>query len=129
MSDRETVVVTRHQGLVDFLISEDKISEDDEVVEHASKEDVRGKNVIGVLPMYLAVEAHSITTVEINYPPEYRGEELNEEEVREYCEGMEEYFVYSKNNPVPVKIQGDDPWVKVDVEGVPYTVDIDVHGV
>lgn len=91
--DYETVVVTRHSGLVDYLVSKGIIEEDAEVIEHATVEDVQGKHVIGVLPNHLAAEAKAITEVPIHYPEDYRGEELSEEEVREYAGEMETYIV------------------------------------
>lgn len=87
------VVVTRHKGLVNFLITKGLIAEGDEVVEHASVEDVKGKHTIGVLPMHLAAETKSHTEVKINYPREYRGEELTESQVEKYATEIVEYSV------------------------------------
>lgn len=87
------VVITRHDGLVDYLRSEGYIDNDAEVIEHAGRGDVRGKETIGVLPMHLAAEAAEHTEVRIEYPPDYRGEELDADEVREYATGVVTYDV------------------------------------
>ena len=81
----EKVVVTRHRALVDYLIEEGIVSEDVPVLTHATMDDVRGKHVIGVLPLRLAAAAAVVTEVPLNLPPELRGKELTVEEVRRYA--------------------------------------------
>ncbi len=54
------IIVTRHKTLVDWLVRRGIIGE---VVAQATPEDVRGKDVYGVLPLWLAAEANSITEV------------------------------------------------------------------
>jgi len=87
------LVVTRHQGLVDYLRDQGRIDDDTPVVEHVERDDVEDKETIGVLPMSLAVHAAAHTEVELQYPPEYRGEELDAEQVREYEDGLYRYKV------------------------------------
>lgn len=89
----ETVVVTRHPGLVEYLREIGLVDEGAEVLTHASAEDVRGKRVIGVLPLHLAVEAESVTVVPLDLPPELRGVELSVEQVRQYAGPAREYRV------------------------------------
>ena len=76
------LVVTRHSGLVSFLRSEGIIDEDAEVTPHATAEMVRGRHVIGVLPLDLAAETLSITIVPLALTPDMRGRDLSEDEVR-----------------------------------------------
>ena len=80
----ETVVVTRHLGLVEYLIELGLCSKDTQIIQHGTAEDVRGKHVIGVLPMYLAVLAESITEVHMSIPEELRGQELTLEQMLMY---------------------------------------------
>ena len=76
------LVVTRHKGLVDFIRAEGIIGEDAEVAEHATPAMVRGRNVIGVLPLDLAAEAASVTVIPLALTPDLRGRDLSEAEVR-----------------------------------------------
>jgi len=80
-----TLVVTRHAGLVADLIASAMITADAEVVSHASPEAVTGKDVWGVLPHNLSCLCNSFTEVPLDLPPELRGKELSEEEVRRYA--------------------------------------------
>ena len=55
MSD--TIVVTRHAALVQYLIEQGLVSASVSVITHATPDDVRDKHVIGVLPLSLAASA------------------------------------------------------------------------
>ena len=78
-------VVTRHQSLVDYLIEQGIVSQEEgfEVITHATPEDVKGKDVIGVLPLSLACLANTITEVPLKLTPEDRGKELTLARVKE----------------------------------------------
>lgn len=88
-----SLVVTRHEGLVNYLISEGIVDETVPVMEHVESLDVLGKDVIGNLPTRLAAHAASVVEVDLDCPPECRGEELSEEQVREFCQGITRYRV------------------------------------
>ena len=90
MEGKETVIITRHQALVD-LLRERGIT--GRVLAHATPEDVEGRHVIGVLPLHLAALAHRVTVPVLELRPEDRGRELNLEEVRERFRGLETYSV------------------------------------
>jgi len=68
-----TIVVTRHKALVQFLVKRQMIGANTPIIAHASEEDVRGKDVIGVLPLRLAALAASVTEVPMDIPAELRG--------------------------------------------------------
>lgn len=87
------LLVTRHDGLENFLVDEGVVDEEIERMEHVDADDVQGKDVVGNLPLHLAAEAGSYTEVSIEYPPEYRGEELDADEVAEYAEDISAYEV------------------------------------
>lgn len=88
------LVVTRHEELVVLLRERGIISGDDiEVIEHATASDVRGRDVIGVLPLHLAALARSVTTVPMRIAAELRGRELTIEQVREFARAPETYRV------------------------------------
>lgn len=56
----EKIIVTRHNTLVEWLARHGITGP---VIEQATPEDVRGKDVYGILPMWLAAEANSVTEV------------------------------------------------------------------
>ena len=59
--------------------------DDVRVIESATPDDVRGRRVVGVLPLHLAVEAAEVVNVAINPPIELRGVELSLAQVRQYA--------------------------------------------
>ena len=94
MNTNTVVVVTRHPGLLEVLREKGVIPQDcQDYYSHASPELVRGRDVVGVLPLHLAAEANSVTEVALNLPPEARGRELTADEVRKYMTGVHTYKV------------------------------------
>ena len=89
----KTLVVTRHQGLVEYLVKEGLISPSPEVVSHASPEIVSGRHVWGVLPHNLSCLCTSFTEVPLSLPAEMRGQELTEADVRQYAGSPVTYVV------------------------------------
>lgn len=80
------IVVTRHEALVDYLEEIGLIKHGDyTLITHATIEDIKDKDVIGVLPLSLACEAHTVTEVPLTLPQELRGQELSIEDVRKYA--------------------------------------------
>ena len=76
------LIVTRHPGLVEYLIEEGIVPTDVEVIDHASPEAVTGRHVCGVLPHSLSCLTASFTEVPLKLTPELRGKELTLETVR-----------------------------------------------
>lgn len=56
---------------------------------------IKGRNVIGVLPIPLANLCETITVLNLQVPPELRSVELNEDQIREY---MGELVTYKVEN-------------------------------
>lgn len=81
----DRVVVTRHKGLVALLIKRGIIAEGTPVIDHATVDTVRGKHVIGVLPLSLACHAASVTEIVMNLPLELRGKDLSLEDCEKYA--------------------------------------------
>ena len=77
------IVVTRHPALVDLLVERGIVPAGTQVVSHVTAEDVRGQQVVGVLPLHLAAEAASVTEVPLALTPEMRGQELDLATLRE----------------------------------------------
>jgi hypothetical protein len=88
----ETIVVTRHATLVEHLVQVGLVPPGTKVISHASEEAVRGKHVVGILPLQLAALAGRVTVVPMRVPPELRGQELTLEQVREFA-GQPQTFV------------------------------------
>ncbi len=61
----EKVIVTRHAGQIEWLKSR---GIDGPVLDRASADDVRGKHVIGTLPLELAAEAAQVSLVRFTNP-------------------------------------------------------------
>lgn len=78
------LIVTRHKALVAYLIELGLADETTEVVTHVAPDQVRGKNVCGVLPHSLSSLCESFTEVPLHLPVDLRGVELTLEQVREY---------------------------------------------
>lgn len=76
------IIVTRHLALVQLLIERGIIEPDAPVIQHATPNDVAGKDVIGVLPLSLAALANSVTEIPLALTPELRGKELDIETLR-----------------------------------------------
>lgn len=55
-----TLIVTRHKPLVEWLAANGITGE---VIEQATPDDVKGKDVIGILPLHLAALTRTITEV------------------------------------------------------------------
>lgn len=88
------LIVTRHAALKEFLISKGAADASTPVLPHASEEDVRGKEVAGVLPMHLAALTATFTTVELALPLEMRGRELTLDDMKRYCKGLHTYIIW-----------------------------------
>ena len=56
----QVLIVTRHSTLVEWLAQHGVTGD---VIAQATAEDVKGRDVFGILPMWLAAEANSITEV------------------------------------------------------------------
>lgn len=88
------IIVTRHTGLVEFARSHG-LPADVPVVAHASADAVRGRVVLGVLPLHLAAEARAVIEAQLALRPEDRGRELSAAETAERFRGWRVYRVTS----------------------------------
>ena len=89
----EKIIVTRHPALVEYLKEMEIIDGNERMRTHATEEDVRGKDVIGVLPLSLASVANRVTEVTLNLTPEMRGRELSLDEIRSVAGDVTTYTV------------------------------------
>lgn len=72
-----TIIVTRHKALVEYLHEIGLISNNTIVLEHVTEQDVINKDVIGILPLRLAALANSVTEIPLNLSQDDRGKELD----------------------------------------------------
>ena len=84
----ERILITRHPALAQFLTQQG--IKFDKIIDHATAEDVKGKDV---LPLHLAALANTITSVDLNLPAEMRGKELTIADVGEYFNSLTTYKV------------------------------------
>ena len=76
------IVVTRHRGLLEWLQAHHPgLMVGAEVLPHAAAEQIRGKVVIGNLPLALAAEAEVVLAPTYEVPAELRGQELTAEQL------------------------------------------------
>ncbi len=87
------IVVTRHPALVELLKERGIIKDDVQVLEHATPEDVRRQDVVGVLPLSLACLTDTVTEVPLALSPEMRGKELDLETLRQIAGDAVTYYV------------------------------------
>ena len=87
------IVVTRHRALVEYLKELGLTDDNTEVISHANIEDVKGKHVIGVLPLWLSCHASKITEIQIRIPKEKRGKDLSLEDIKFYSGNPKTYIV------------------------------------
>ena len=90
----DTVIVTRHSGLVEWL---KRRGIEGEVVSHADEDAVRGKRVYGVLPFRLAALADEFVEVSMNVPAEMRGKELTAGDIDSLNPQMTAWRVFDDN--------------------------------
>ena len=79
------VVVTKHTAFAQLVRERGMVGADTPVLSKVHKLDVADKDVLGTLPVHLAAEAKSITTIRFKIPPNLRGRELPLEELRKYA--------------------------------------------
>lgn len=79
------IIVTRHIALVQHLRNVGIATDTSCVIAHATREDIEGKDVVGILPLSLACYANSITEVPLSLPLELRGKELSIEDVQRFA--------------------------------------------
>jgi len=93
------LVVTRHPALIQYLKEVGLIDDTTPVIEHATVAAVKNKDVIGVIPLWLACHTYSVTEVPLTLTQEQRGKELTIEEVRKAAGIIQCYVVNRRDVP------------------------------
>jgi putative CRISPR-associated protein (TIGR02620 family) len=89
----QPIVVTRHPALVEYLVEKGIVPPGTEAIPTVRPEQVEGRHVIGVLPLFLAARAEKVTVVMLNIPAHLRGAELSLEQMREFATGIQTFVV------------------------------------
>jgi hypothetical protein len=98
-----TVVVARSPEVAEVLRRQGVIGEA-AVVDTASRKDVSGARVIGVVPLHLAVLAHSVVRPVFDFGPGERGERLSADALNARYVGVEGYTVSEYRSGVPADL-------------------------
>jgi putative CRISPR-associated protein (TIGR02620 family) len=93
----ETVIVTRHAALVEYLLAEGIVPNNTPVLSHASPEAIQGKHVIGVLPLHLSACAAKVTEIPLALTPEMRGKELTLQDMKQIAGAPRTYRVLAED--------------------------------
>ena len=114
----DTIVVTRHKALVEFLIETGMVTAETPIIAHVTSKDVEGMHVIGVLPLHLAALAATVTEIPLDIPAELRGKELDLEQVRRFAGDPVTYSVRKEEDVKHfahllgnIVAQGSDNWL------------------
>ena len=90
----QKLVVTRHQGAVDWLVRHGHVGPDVDVVAHATADNVAGKDVFGVLPLHLAAVAGRVNSIDLpNLPADRRGTDLSADDMDAFGAVLTGYVV------------------------------------
>ncbi len=95
----DTIIITRHDALIAYLYQEGICHPDVPVIKHATAEEIRGKRVVGSLPLPLCALAASVVHIPFDIPVELRGQELTLEQVYEYAKEPREFVVQEVELP------------------------------
>lgn len=82
---KNTIVVTDHHYLIDYLTELKLIDETAEWIQYPEIGDIYDARVIGELPLYLAAATSSYTEVRVLVPKYLKNETLSLEQIRLYA--------------------------------------------
>ena len=86
----DTIIVTRHPGLVEWL---ERHGITGEVKASVTLDDIKGKHVVGALPAHIAQWAAYVTSVDYFCPFEMRGKDLTADDLESYGAKLFDYRV------------------------------------
>ena len=86
------IIVTRHKGLVEWLRRREITGEVYEEIK--DPEVIRGKDVYGALPQFLACQARTLTAVDIKVPLDKRSNDHTPEEMDKYGAKLSTYMTF-----------------------------------
>jgi len=91
MQTHEHIIVTRHTGLVEWL---QRHGITGKVIPYVDNiDEIKGKHIVGVLPLSLAAYADTVTTVDMEFTPDKRGVDISADEMDLYKPTLNTYKV------------------------------------
>lgn len=87
------ILITRHPDVIKLLKELKVIDSETTIIDHATAEDIKGKEVIGILPIDLAAHCSKVHSIIWNIPIEARGRDWTYEETKRYYSGIKTYIV------------------------------------
>lgn len=88
------IVITRHEDTIRLLKEKGIITENDTILDHVDNiEQIKGKTVLGTLPIDLASYCEKILFTKWDIPLEARGRDWTYEETKKFFNGISEYKV------------------------------------
>lgn len=93
----EMLVVTRHANLLEYLKEKGIVPGNVESTPYAKVEDVEGKHVVGVLPLWLACHTKKFTEIQVRVPQAKHNTELTIEDIR-YCALEPKTYIIREEN-------------------------------
>lgn len=88
------IVICRHEYTLSLLKEKGIIKDGDIILDHIDNiEQIKGKDVLGTLPIDLAEKCKSILFIKWDIPLEARGREWTKEETYKYYNGISKYKV------------------------------------
>ena len=93
MKKIETLIISRHAGAMGWIQKHHPEFAECELITHASPEILKGKRVIGILPIQLAVLATEFWNLSLNVPANMRGKELTIEDMEKFDCKIEQFQI------------------------------------
>ena len=88
------IVITRHKDTIRLLKEKGIITEEDTILDHVDNiEQIKGRIVLGTLPIDLAEYCERILFIKWDIPLEARGRDWTYEETKKFFNGISEYKV------------------------------------
>ena len=102
---KKHIIVTRQPALIDFLIEKGVVRahHECEVHEFATRELVKDRDVIGMLPHNLSVLCNTFTEIPLEIPKGKLGKELKLSDIRKYAREAVTYRIEPMLNLTPIE--------------------------
>lgn len=94
----EKLIVTRYKGVAEYLKRKGYVEENTEILTRVQIEDVKGKHVFGVLPIWLAAHTARFTEVQLHLPDDLRGQKVGIKDIEFYMLPMRTFEIQEVEN-------------------------------
>ena len=90
LPQKDILILTQHIGAIEWLR---RIGITAEIVTQPTAEKVRGKHVIGDLPIHMAIECFTVTSIAFDKTPNKREEEISANDMEKFGARLETFLV------------------------------------